>query len=198
MQNKRVNIRFVVLIILILLAAFSRVIPHMPNFSPLGAIAIFGAAYFHKKWQAFFIPIAATWLSDLYLNNVIYAKYHPDFTWFYSGFYWIYGTYLLIALAGILIVRKVTIGRVIAASLTSTVLFFIITNFICWPGSKMYTQDISGLVTCYAAGLPFIKGTLLGDLFYSAVLFGGFALAQKKFPWLRMERPIFTASIGVE
>ena len=53
MTEKKINLRFTVLVALILLCAFSRMIPHMPNFSPLGAIGIFGAAYFTKKWQAF-------------------------------------------------------------------------------------------------------------------------------------------------
>ena len=86
MEQKKINLRFSVLCAMILLAAFSRITPHMPNFSPLGAIGLFGAAYFAKKWQAFLIPIAATWLSDLFINNVIYAQYYPKFTWFYQGF----------------------------------------------------------------------------------------------------------------
>jgi hypothetical protein len=183
---QKINLRFSLVVIMILLAAFSRIIPHMPNFSPLGAIGLFGAAHFQKKWQAFLIPIAATWLSDLFINNVMYRQYYPVFTWFYEGFYWMYGTYLLIVLAGIFILRKVTTARVIAASLTSTTIFFLVTNFICWPGDSGYTQDFKGLMTCYAAGLPFLKGTFLGDLFYSGILFGSFALAQKQYPVLRM------------
>jgi hypothetical protein len=164
---------------MIVLAAFSRVIPHMLNFSPLGAIALFGAAYFQKKWQAFLIPIAATWLSDVFINNVVYAKYYPSFTWADDGFYWIYGTYLLIVLAGIFILRKITISRIVLASLSSTAIFFIVTNFICWPGSKIYSQDFNGLMNCFAAGIPFLKGTFLGDLSYSAILFGLLAIMQR-------------------
>lgn len=59
-MKEKINLRFSVLVLMIVLAAFSRIIPHMPNFSPLGAIGLFGAAYFSKKWQAFLIPIAAT------------------------------------------------------------------------------------------------------------------------------------------
>lgn len=157
----------------------------MPNFSPLGAIGLFGAAHFSKKWQAFLIPIAATWLSDLFINNVIYAQYYPSFTWFYDGFYWQYGTYLLITLAGIFIFKKINTQRVLAGALTSTALFFLITNFGCFPGNPSYPQNISGLMACYAAGIPFLKGTFLGDLFYSGVLFGTFALLQQRFSVLR-------------
>jgi len=80
--SSKLNLCFAVLLAIILLAAFSRIIPHMPNFPPLGAIGLFGAAYFQKKWQAFLVPIAATWLSDLFINNVVYAKYYLNFTWF--------------------------------------------------------------------------------------------------------------------
>lgn len=186
MTEQKINPRFSVLTALILICAFSRIIPHMPNFSPLGAIGLFGAAYFTKKWQAFLIPIAATWFSDLFINNVIYAKYYPQFTWFYEGFYWQYGSYLLITLLGILIFKKINATRVISGALTSTTLFFLISNFGCWIGSTTYPQNIIGLMTCYATGIPFLKGTLLSDLFYSGVLFGTFALAQYKFPVLRL------------
>ena len=185
MTYQKINLRFSVLTALILLCAFSRIIPHMPNFSPMGAIGLFGAAHFSKKWQAFFIPIAATWLSDLFINNVIYAQYNPNFTWFYEGFYWQYGSYLLITLVGLGIFKKINISKILTGALASTAIFFLISNFGCWIGSTIYPQQFGGLMTCYAAGVPFLKGTLLGDLFYSGLLFGTFALAQFKFPVLK-------------
>ena len=187
MVQQKINIRLSVLIVLIVIAAFSRVIPHMANFSPLGAIGLFGAAWFTKKWQAFLVPIAATWLSDLFIDNVIYAQYYPKFTWFYQGFYWQYGSYLLITLTGLLIVKTVNFPRIVTAALCSSAIFFLITNFSCWIGSTTYPQTMGGLMTCYTAGIPYLKGTLLGDLFYSGALFGVFALAQKSFPVLRLE-----------
>jgi len=185
MSTQKISIRFSILLLLILSAAFSRIIPHIANFSPLGAIGLFGAAHFKRKWQAILIPTAATWLSDLFINNVIYAQYYPEFTWFYPGFFWQYGTYLIIIVAGIFILRKVTVKTVLTGALVSSAIFFTITNFSCWPGSS-YPQNFGGLLECYAAGIPFLKGTLLGDLFYSAVLFGSFAWAQKQIPVLRL------------
>lgn len=130
MTTQKINLRFSVLSALILLCAFSRIIPHIPNFSPLGAIGLFGAAHFSKKWQVFLIPIAATWLSDLFINNVIYAQYYPEFTWFYEGFYWQYGSYLLIGLVGLAIFKKVNTSKVLVGALASTVIFLLITNFL--------------------------------------------------------------------
>lgn len=89
-------------------------------------------------------------------------------------------------LAGIFILKKVNPQRVITGALASTAIFFLISNFGCWIGSTTYSQNMGGLMTCYAAGIPFLKGTLFGDLFYSGVLFGTFALAQKQFPVLRL------------
>jgi hypothetical protein len=63
----------------------------------------------------------------------------------------------------------------------------LLSNFGVWAGGTMYPKTIEGLMICYAAGIPFLKGTLLGDLFYSGVLFGMFALAQKQFPVLQLK-----------
>ncbi len=179
---QKVNPRFLVITGLILIAAFSRLVPHMNNFSPLGSISLFGAAYFSKKWQSILIPLTATWLSDLFINNVIYAKYYPTFTWLSQGFYWQYGSYVLIAIAAFYIFKKINVTTVILGIGSSTIIFFLVSNFGCWLGSTSYPQTFSGLVECYAAGIPFIKGTLLGDIFYSTVLFGSFALLQRRLP----------------
>ena len=185
MTNK-ITLRISVITFLILLAAFSRIIPHMPNFSPLGAICLFGAAHLQKKWQVFLIPLAAAWLSDLFINNVIYGAYYPEFTWFYGGFYWQYGTYLLIMCIALLLFKTINIKRMLGGSLMATVVFFLVTNFGVWLASPTYPQNIAGLMQCYAMGIPFLKGTLLGDLFYVTALFGAFALLQRRFSYLRI------------
>jgi hypothetical protein len=185
MKTEKINSRFSVLALMIVLAAFSRIIPHMPNLSPLDAIGLFGAAYFRKKWQAFLIPLSAVWLSDLFINNVIYAQYYHSFTWFYEGFYWQYEAYILITLFGLGLFRKVNATRVIGGAMCSSLIFFFISNYSCWPGNPNYSQNINGLLSCYAAGIPYYKGTLLGDLLYAGILFGGFALVQSRIPALR-------------
>lgn len=185
MEKNKISIRWFVLTTIILLAAFSRLIPHLPNLSPIGALSLFGAAHFSKKWQVFIIPLMATWLSDLVINNAIYKQYYPEFTWFYQGFYWQYGSYILIALAGIFIFSKISPQRIVAGVITSSFIFFLISNYGVWMGSKLYPQNLTGLLACYTAGLPFFKSTLLGDLLYSTVLFGTYAFAQKQFSILR-------------
>ena len=181
---QKLNLKFPVLCMLLLLAVASRLIPHPANFAPMGAMALFGSAYFNRKYLALLLPILATWLSDLFINNIIYAQYYPNFTWFYEGFYWQYGTYVLIGLLGLLIFKKVNLKRVLTGSLVSALVFFIITNYGCWIGSKTYPQNLTGLMECYAMGIPFLKGTLLGDLFYCGILFGSFEFIKVKVPAL--------------
>ena len=185
-MNNKIKLQFSFLIAITFLAAFSRMVPHILNFSPLGAIGLFGAAHFDKKWKAFLIPIAATWLSDLFINNVIFARYYPNFTWFYEGFYWQYGSYILITLAGLLIFKKINVSKVLMGSLVSTAIFFLVSNFGCWIGSAFYPQNLGGMLTTYVAGIPFLSGTVLGDLFYSGILFGGYYLLQSKVSFFKL------------
>jgi hypothetical protein len=185
MTTQKINLRFTVITSLILLAAASRLLP-IHNFSPLGAIALFGAAHFAKKWQAIVIPLLATWLSDLFINNVIYARFYPTFTWFYDGFYWQYASYILIAVVAFFILKKVNVKNVLIGALSSTVIFFVISNFGVWMSSTAYPHTFSGLMACYTAAIPFANGSLTSDLFYAAILFGSFALAQKQLPVLKL------------
>lgn len=178
----KIKLQFGILTAIVALAAFSRVIPHTLNFSPLAAVGLFGAAHFAKRWQAFIIPIAATWFSDLFLNNVIYTKYYPSFTWFYEGFYWQYGSYLLIVGLGLLLYKqRISVLNVAGGAVASGLIFFLISNFGVWAGSTVYPQNTAGLMACYAAGLPFYKATFMGDVLFSGVLFGGYYLLQKRF-----------------
>ncbi|WP_395373273.1 DUF6580 family putative transport protein [Marinicella sp. W31] len=184
---KKIELQLAFLIAIIFLAAFSRLYSQVYNFSPLAAIGLFGAAHFFRKWQAFLIPIAATWVSDLYVNNVVYAQYNPEFVWFYQGFYWQYGSYLLITVLGLWLFRKrITVGNVLLGAVASGLLFFLVSNFGVWLTSGLYPLSWSGLQACYVAAIPFYKGTALGDLFFAAALFGGYYLLQRQFSALRM------------
>ena len=184
MTEQKNNTRFSILVLMIVLAAFSRIIPHLPNFAPIGAMALFGAAYFSKKIYAFLIPLLSLWLSDLVISNTVYAHYYTRFMWFTPGFYWVYGSFTLITLLGFVTVKKVNFLSVTASGIAAALIFFIVTNFGTWAGQAMYPHTIAGLGTCYAAGIPFFWNTLAGDLFYAAILFGGFEFAKSKLPRL--------------
>jgi len=181
----KINISYGVIILLILFASFSRIIPHMPNFTPIGAIALFGGAYLKNKYHAFLIPIASLWLSDLILNNFIFTFY-SDFTWFYPGFLWQYISFTLIIVLGYFFLKKINFKNVFITAISSSLLFFIITNFGVWISGSMYTLDFQGLITCYVMALPFFKGTLLGFMCYSAFLFGVLEFSKHKFEILKI------------
>jgi hypothetical protein len=182
-----INIRFGVITLLILLVAVSRLIPHPPNFSPVGGMALFGAAYFAKRYWAFIVPIISMWISDLLLNNIVYGQYFDSFIWFYAGSLFTYGAFALIVLLGMLTLKKVRIPSLVASALGASAIFFIVSNFGVWFSGTMYPKDLSGLVACYVAGIPFFQNTVFGDLFYSTVLFGAFEFGMRLFPQLQLQ-----------
>ena len=164
--------RLLVLVGMILAAAASRLIPHPPNVASITAVALFGGAYLSDKRLAFLVPVAALFLSDLVLG-------------LYSHMEVIYGSFILVVCVGLMLRRKRTPLRVAGAALSSSIIFFVITNFGVWAFGSLYPKTMAGLATCYVAAIPFFQNTLVGDALYTAVLFGGFALAERWIPALR-------------
>ncbi|MFL6722299.1 MAG: DUF6580 family putative transport protein [Sphingomonas sp.] len=168
--------RLVALFSGILAAAALRLVPHPPNFTPIGAMALFSGANLGRRPVAFVAPLAALLVSDAVIG-------------FYTGM-WV--TYLAVALIVVIawaVLTRVSVPRLAGAALASSVLFFLLSNFGVWALSGMYPHTSAGLVTCYIAAIPFFQNTLAGDLFYTALLFGGFALAERLVPRLRAGRP---------
>ncbi|MBO6794472.1 MAG: hypothetical protein JJ895_11215 [Balneolaceae bacterium] len=164
----------------ILAAALSRLIPHPLNFAPLGAMSLLGAAYLSDKKFAFIFPMVAYFVTDLFINNIVYGAYYGGFTLFTPGFGWIYGAIAAIVLIGFVVLKKVTLPRVIGSSLLASIAFFVISNFGVWLSDPDYPLNAAGLILCYEMALPFFKNTVMGDLAYSAILFGGFEFALSK------------------
>ncbi|HSM10337.1 MAG TPA: DUF6580 family putative transport protein [Lysobacter sp.] len=172
-----------VLAALIIVAALTRVLPHPPNFSPIAAIALFGGAYFAARAWAVLVPLAGLLISDLVLasiNGGLYASWFSG-----SGIWVIYGCIALTTAMGFGLRGKVTGVRVLGYSLAGSALFFVVTNFAAWLGNPMYPKTAAGLAASYVAGIPFLQWSVLGTLFYAAVLFGGFALLRRQLPVLR-------------
>jgi len=163
--------RFTMLMTLILAAAASRLIPHPPNFTPIAAIALFGGAQFSSKRAAFLVPLAGLFLSDLVFG-------------FYGITPVVYGSFALTVCLGFW-VRHRSMQRIAFAALASAILFFVLTNFGVWAIDNLYPKTMAGLVDCYVAAIPFLRNMVLGNLLYSALLFGGFALAENRFIRLR-------------
>lgn len=185
MKYKSINSRFIVVFSIILAAALLRLLPHWPNFTPIAAMALFAGTYVDRKRFAFAIPIAAMLLSDLVigLHSIMPA---------------VYISFAITVLIGMHLRNKVGVGMVVFASLSSSVIFFLITNFAAWQASPIYPQTMAGLIECYIAGLAFFRDTtngisffindLIGTTFYSALFYGSFFLLQLRFPVLDRSR----------
>ncbi|HWC55415.1 MAG TPA: DUF6580 family putative transport protein [Sphingomicrobium sp.] len=168
--------RLAALLSAIVAAAALRLVPHPPNFSPIDAIALFSGAYLGRRWLAFAAPFAALLLSDAVLG-------------FYQGMEFQYVSVALIVILGAIVLLRTSLPRVGAASLASSILFFAVSNFGTWVVSGMYPHTFAGLASCYVAAVPFFQNTVAGDLFYAALLFGGFAIAERLVPRLRAGQP---------
>jgi hypothetical protein len=181
-RAEMLNTRFLALLGITLSAAAMRLVPHPPNITPMAAMALFGGVYFATRRTAFLVPLAAMYLSDLALGFFIY-----DFGWFHGFMPFVYASFVVTVCLGFLIKHRLTPLRVGGAALMSSFLFFIVTNFGVWLVGNFYPKTVTGLVSCYVAAIPFFKNTLAGNAFYTLVLFGGFALAQRYLPVLREE-----------
>ena len=169
--------RLLVLLFAILAAALLRLVPHPPNFTPIGAMALFSGAYLGRRWLAFAAPIAALLISDLILG-------------FYEGMLFQYAATLLAVVIGWAVLSSHRgMLRIAGAAVASAVLFFVISNFGVWATGTMYPHDLAGFGAAYIAAIPFFQNSLAGDLFFSALLFGGLALAERAAPRLREGRP---------
>ncbi len=162
----------------------------IPNFAPIGALALFGAAYFQRPAMGLIVPLAALLLTDIILEAM--TGYG-----FYSGMLYVYGAFVLIWALGLKLRNKVSVKSVTLAAIASSVLFFLVSNFGAWLGSPFYPQNLTGLMESYAAGLAFFRGeaigspflnTLAGNFFFSGVLFASFEWAGRTFPALRLSR----------
>ena len=165
------NSRLITLSLIIFAIAMFRLLPHPPNVSPVAAMALFGGAYFSDKRVAFLVPFLALLLSDVLIGL------HDTMVYVYAGF-------ALTVVIGFWIGKKPNIGRTAIAVLVYSVLFFIITNFGAWASFGLYPKTTEGLMQAYVAAIPFFQNSLLGNLVFTTLLFGGYALLQRNIPAL--------------
>jgi hypothetical protein len=170
---------------LILVAALSRVLPHPPNVSPVEAIALFGGAYFMSRRWAAVVPLLAMLVSDVVLS----AVHGGDYASYLGGasFWSVYACIALSVVLGFGLRGRVSGARVLGYALAGSLLFFVVTNAGAWWSDPIYPRNVQGLAAAYIAGIPFFRWTLLGTLFYSAALFGGFSLLRSQLPALRAQ-----------
>ncbi len=173
MNWKWITPRLLVVTAIILFAAMMRLVPHYPNFTPIAAVALFGGAHLGKRWMALMIPIAALFISDLFLG-------------FHNFMIPVYFSFVLVVLIGRLLRNNVRIPFVIGGSLVGSTLFFLITNAAVWIATPYYPNTFQGLMASYTMAIPFFHASMLGDLFYNAAFFGSFYLLQQRVPTLKL------------
>jgi hypothetical protein len=158
---------------IVLAAAGLRLAPHPMNFAPIGALALFGGVYFSSKREALAIPLLSLMIGDA-------------FTGFHKLIPFVYASFLVSVTIGFRLRRKRSAPRIATATMAGAIQFFLVTNFALWASSiGTFPKTAGGLAACYVAGLPLFWNTLAGDACYATLLFGGMALAARRFPVLR-------------
>ena len=192
-MKQTLNPRFLTLLCFILAMALLRIanstqLTPFAQYTPLGAMGLFGGAYFSSRWKAFAFPIVTLLVSDLVINEVVF---HGKYGVMYDGWYWIYGTFAVIVLFGKVILQKINVKNVVLAAVIASVSHWVLADTTVWIGGGTdlrtmlpLSHDWAGYVQCLTQGFPFMKNFLIGTLAYSALMFGAFELLQVRFPKL--------------
>ena len=160
------RMKIIISLILISLGIVCRLLPHAWNFTPIMAIALFAGVYLGKRY-ALILPIAAMFIGDMFIGF-----------YFWKLMLVIYICFAIIGLLGLAIKKYKSAETILAGSILAAVIFFLATNWAVWQFSSWYTKNLAGLMQCYILALPFFKNTLLGNIFYSGVLFGSYELVK--------------------
>ena len=149
---------------LLIIGVSARFLPHVPNFSPVIAIALFGGVYLRRS-QALWLPLVLMMVTDLVLG--LHAT--VPFTWacvFAAG------------VIGLWARKNPSVSRVVGGAVASAVLFFVVTNFGSWLAFYPLTRE--GFLSCYTLAIPFFRMTLLSTLVYAMALFGVQELVSRR------------------
>jgi len=168
MKNKSKKAKILELFVALALIATGvafRFLPHLPNFTPIGAIALFGGVYLSRR-MAIAMPILAMAISDFFIGSYEIKLMMA-----------VYGSFVLTVFLGFWLKRFKKYHAAWAGSLASAFLFFAITNFAVWVFTPWYPSNLAGLIQCYVMALPFLKNDLMGTLFYTGIFFGMYELA---------------------
>lgn len=167
----------IVLLVIIAAVALVRVLNNaspnfeaLANYSPVAAMTLFASVNFKGYARSFIVLIAAMLISDFLLYETVYKNYSSSFL--YEGWYWVYGALALMAVAGKLMVKNVSVKSVTTAIIATVFIHWIVTDFGVWLGSTTYPQTAAGFVACLAAAIPFELRFLTATIIYSAIMFG--------------------------
>jgi hypothetical protein len=152
----------------------------LSNFTPVGAIALFGGVYFKNKWKAYAVVLIALFASDVLINHLYSSKW----VFWYGGAFWTYFAFALMVFVGSF-VKKVNIASVGIASLIAIALHWLITDMPWIYDASLYPHNLTGYGQSLVAAIPFERNMVLGDIVFCGILFGGFEFAKNKYAVLR-------------
>lgn len=152
---------------LVALDVAARLLPHAPNFTPIAASALFAGTVLNRRGLAIFVPLLAMLISDAIIGRDRALM-----------MFVVYTLFMLPAMIAYLPARLRAPGMYLPVMIGFSLLFFVVTNFAVWLDGGLYPRTLGGLATCFVAALPYLHQTVIGDLFWAAVLFGGASLVQ--------------------
>ena len=152
-------------IFLIALGISSRLAAHMPQFTAILAVAMFGGMYLNRR-QALLVPVALMIITDMVLG-------------FHDTMFFTWGSMLIVSAIGLWLKERKSFGTVLAGSIVSSGIFFVVTNFGAWL-SPLYPHTWAGLRECYIMAIPFFRNTLVSTVAYSMALYAGYEWALKR------------------
>ncbi|WP_432712649.1 DUF6580 family putative transport protein [Pedobacter sp.] len=189
MSLKKINFRNSFLILIVVAAAATRFLnlgsfSSWTNFTPIGAMAMFGGAYFSDKIKAYAVPMLTLFVSDLLLNFMYYQK----FVLFYEGAFWVYLSFALMVFAGTFL-KKINVVNLFLASFATVFIHWLISDIgvVLMTGS-IYPQTFNGYLTALIAAIPFERNLLVSNLVFGFLMFGAFELAKSKFSILKVNK----------
>ena len=174
--------------LLVLMAALYRILPNRPlGFAPQIAMAVFAGSAVADKKLSFLLPLFSMLVSDI-IYQVLFQYQLSPIPGFYDGQALNYALFAAITVIGF-VVKKSNPIQILVGSIAGATLYFLLSNFVVWIGGGLdinnlaYPKTINGLVNCYAAAVPFFRGSLYGTLSFSALLFGGNYFISK---WMQL------------
>jgi hypothetical protein len=186
MSIKKINPGTGVLAVMITVVGITRIIFNLnhdisaiANFSPLGAMAIFGGACFNRKWKAIAFPLLTLFLSDVILHQTVFKSYGNGFL--YSGWFWVYGAFALMTIAGRWIMKRPSLMNFFGVVITCVIIHWFITDLGVWMGSELYSRDMRGYFECLVAAIPYELKFLAGTVVYGGILFGAFEYMKQRY-----------------
>lgn len=189
MSESKFNPRTAILLLIIVLisiirvaAPFSDNFKEIANFSAIGAIALFGGAYFNNNIKAFGFPLLILLLSDVFIAKT------SGYGFFYGGWYWTYIAFILMVFVGKVMLKKVNVQNFVFANVVMILIHWIVSDISAMYVPGLYEPTFAGYLTCLVAAIPYELNFVYGSLAYGALMFGSFELLKAKYPYLSLSK----------